>query len=85
MNIRKKRSARESGKDKKRTGGRYIRIRLSAAAILLLGSALLMILADRTANFAEWYSEHIYPIAVESIGRVCGMILFLYRRSESIY
>lgn len=53
MNIRKKRSARESGKDKKRTGGRYIRIRLSAAAILLLGSALLMILAARTANFAE--------------------------------
>lgn len=76
MNIRKKRSARESGKDKKRTGGRYIRIRLSAAAILLLGSALLMILAARTANFAEWYSEHIYPIAVESIGRVCGMIPF---------
>ena len=76
MNIRKKRSARESGKDKKRTGGRYIRIRLSAAAILLLGSALLMILAARTANFAEWYSEHIYPIAVESIDRVCGMIPF---------
>ena len=76
MNIRKKRSARESGKDKKRTGGRYIRIRLSSAAILLLGSALLMILAARTANFAEWYSEHIYPIAVESIGRVCGVIPF---------
>ena len=35
-----------------------------------------MILAARTANFAEWYSEHIYPIAVESIGRVCGMIPF---------
>ena len=76
MNIRKKRSARKSGKDKKRTGGRYIRIRLSATAILLLGSALLMILAARSANFAEWYSEHIYPIAVESIGRVCGMIPF---------
>ena len=76
MNIRKKRSARKSGKDKKRTGGRYIRIRLSATAILLLGSALLMILAARSANFAEWYSEHIYPIAVKSIGRVCGMIPF---------
>lgn len=76
MGIQKKHPVWKRRKDKKITGGRYIRIRLSAAAILLLGSALLMILAARTANFAEWYSEHIYPIAVESIGRVCGMIPF---------
>ena len=76
MGIQKKHPVWKRRKDKKITGGRYIRIRLSATAILLLGSALLMILAARTANFAEWYSEHIYPIAVESIGRVCGMIPF---------
>ena len=76
MGIQKKHPVWKRRKDKKITGGRYIRIRLSAAAILLLGSALLMILAARTANFAEWYSEHIYPIAVESIGRVCGVIPF---------
>lgn len=49
---------------------------MAAAVILLLLSAVLMILSARAPAFAEWYSECIYPLAVNSIGRVCGLIPF---------
>lgn len=50
--------------------------RITAAVILLLVSAVLMILSARVPDFAEWYSEHIYPLAVNSIGRVSGTVPF---------
>lgn len=50
--------------------------RITAAVILLLMSAVLMILSARVPDFAEWYSEHIYPLAVNSIGRVSGTVPF---------
>lgn len=49
---------------------------MAAAVILLLLSAVLMILSARAPAFAEWYSECIYPLAVNSIGRVCGLVPF---------
>ena len=50
--------------------------RITAAVILLLVSAVLMILSARVPDFAEWYSEHNYPLAVNSIGRVSGTVPF---------
>lgn len=50
--------------------------RITAAVILLLMSAVLMILSARVPDFAEWYSKHIYPLAVNSIGRVSGTVPF---------
>ena len=50
--------------------------RITAAVILLLMSAVLMILSARVPDFAEWYSEYIYPLAVNTIGRVSGMVPF---------
>ena len=47
--------------------------RCIAALILLLLSAALMILSTKAPAFAEWYSEYIYPLAVNSIGRICGL------------
>ena len=49
---------------------------MAAAVILLLLSAVLMILSARAPAFAEWYSECIYPLAVNSIGRICGLVPF---------
>ena len=55
---------------------KHVRCRLLAAVILLLMSAALMILSARVPDFAEWYSEYIYPLAVNTIGRVSGMVPF---------
>ena len=49
---------------------------MAAAVILLLLSAVLMILSARAPAFAEWYSECIYPLAVNNIGRICGLVPF---------
>ena len=50
--------------------------RCIAAVILLLLSAALMILSANVPAFAEWYSESIYPLAVNCIGRICGLVPF---------
>ena len=55
---------------------KHVRCRLLAAVILLLMSAALMILSARVPDFAEWYSEYIYPLAVNTTGRVSGMVPF---------
>lgn len=55
---------------------RHVRCRLAAAVLLLVLSAALMILSVNAPAFAEWYSEYIYPLAVNSIGRVSGIVPF---------
>ena len=50
--------------------------RILAAAALLLVSAFLMIGAAQMPAFAEWYSEHIYPLIVTTVGRVMGIFPF---------
>lgn len=50
--------------------------RMAAAAILFLMSAALLVLAAKSSAFAEWYSEYIYPLAVNSIGRISGLFPF---------
>lgn len=52
------------------------RWRLLTAAVLLIVSAFLMVLAARHPGFAEWYSETIYPLFVEGIGRMWGAFPF---------
>lgn len=64
--------------------GQSIKIRLAAAASLLILSAILMIAAARIPEFAEWYSETIYSFLVGTVGRIYGIFpfsvseLFLY-------
>lgn len=53
-----------------------IKHRIAASVLLLLLSAALMILSAKAPAFAEWYSEYIYPLAVNSIGRISGMLPF---------
>lgn len=53
-----------------------VKYRLAASVLLLLLSAALMILSAKVPAFAEWYSEYIYPLAVNSIGRISGMLPF---------
>ncbi len=53
-----------------------IRNRLTAAAVLLILSAGLMLLSSRKPDFAQWYSEHIYPLLVTTVGRASGLFPF---------
>lgn len=53
-----------------------IKYRIAAAVILLVLSAAFMITASRIPDFAEWYSEHVYPILVSVPGRFWGMFPF---------
>lgn len=55
---------------------RRLRCRLTAAVLLLVISALLMVFASGKPQFAEWYSENIYPVFVDSIGRLWGIFPF---------
>lgn len=56
--------------------GQSIKIRLAAAANLLILSAILMIAAARIPKFAEWYSETIYSFLVGTVGRLYGIFPF---------
>ena len=58
------------------TKDKYFRIRITLSVILLLFSALLMILASGRPEFAEWYSEHVYPVWVSVLGRFSGLFPF---------
>ena len=69
MRLRKMKK-QQDGKGKR--AGR----RILAAAALLLVSAFLMIGAAQMPAFAEWYSEHIYPLIVTTVGRVMGIFPF---------
>lgn len=55
---------------------RRLRCRLTAAVLLLIISASVMALAAGKPQFAEWYSENIYPAFVDSIGRLWGIFPF---------
>ena len=50
-----------------------VKYRLAASVLLLLLSAALMTLSAKVPAFAEWYSEYIYAVAVNSIERISGM------------
>lgn len=50
--------------------------RMVWAVILLTASAGLMIAGAYLPDFAEWYSENIYPLFVTTAGRLWGMIPF---------
>lgn len=62
------------GKNRRTSGS--IKGRLAAAVLLLIISAALMILAAQHPDFAEWYSENLYPMLVTSIGRLWGILPF---------
>ena len=53
-----------------------VKYRITAAVLLLLLSAALMVFSAKVPAFAEWYSECIYPLAVNSIGRISGLVPF---------
>ena len=55
---------------------RRLRCRLTAAVLFLIISASMMALAAGKPQFAEWYSENIYPAFVDSIGRLWGIFPF---------
>lgn len=55
---------------------RGLRYRLAAAVILLALSAGLMALAAARPQFAEWYAENIYPVFVDTAGRLWGIFPF---------
>lgn len=55
---------------------RCLRPRLAAAVILLALSAGLMALAAARPQFAEWYAENIYPVFVDTAGRLWGIFPF---------
>lgn len=67
-----KRRSQEKGKRRKY----HVKGKLAASALLLIISAVLMILAAQHPDFAEWYSENIYPLIVTSIGRLWGILPF---------
>ena len=54
--------------------GQGIKIRLTAAAVLLLISAVFMITAAKAPDFAEWYSGTVYPLIVTTAGRLWGIL-----------
>lgn len=66
---------RESRNKNKQTGY-CVKRRLALAVILLIISAVTMILSARIPDFAEWYSENIYPLLVAGIGRLWGIFPF---------
>lgn len=55
---------------------RGLRPRLAAAVVLLALSAGLMALAAARPQFAEWYAENIYPVFVDTAGRLWGIFPF---------
>lgn len=63
---------REKTGNKARNSG----IRLAAAAVFLVISAALMVLSVQAPDFAEWYTETVYPLLVTSLGRMCGLLPF---------
>lgn len=76
-----KRRSQEKGKRRKY----HVKGKLAASALLLIISAVLMILAAQHPDFAEWYSENIYPLIVTSIGRLGGYCLFQRQSWGFIY
>lgn len=47
--------------------------RMTAGCILLAVSAAMTVWAGKSPDMAEWYSAHIYPVIVSTLGRFSGM------------
>ena len=48
-----------------------------AAAVLVWAAALLLNGAARSSQtFAEWYASHVYPLWVNTLGRLCSLLPF---------
>lgn len=46
------------------------------AALLLILSGFLLYASTHVSGFAQWYALHIYPLLVNSIGRILGVLPF---------
>ena len=69
MNLQKmKRKSEKTERNSKR--------RITVSALLLVLSAGLMVLSVQAPDFAEWYSQNIYPVLVSAIGRLTGLLTF---------
>lgn len=69
MNLQKmKRKSEKTERNSKR--------RITVSALLLVLSAGLMVLSVQAPDFAEWYSQNIYPVLVSVIGRLTGLLPF---------
>ena len=69
MNLQKmKRKSDKTERDSKR--------RITVSALLLVLSAGLMVLSVQAPDFAEWYSQNIYPVLVSAIGWLTGLLPF---------
>lgn len=64
------------GRKKKENKDNASKWRFLISAVLLILSAVLMITAAQIPTFAEWYSQHIYPLLVSAAGRVTGSVPF---------
>lgn len=62
-------------KDRSKKYTRYD-IYMVFACILLLVSGIFTVWAAKDTQMAQWYSVHIYPLLVMSIGRAAGMVSF---------
>ena len=69
MNLQKmKRKSEKTERNSKR--------RITVSALLLVLSAGLMVLSVQAPDFAEWYSQNIYPVLVSAIGWLTGLLTF---------
>ena len=69
MNLQKmKRKSEKTERNSKR--------RITVSALLLVLSAGLTVLSVQAPDFAEWYSQNIYPVLVSAIGRLTGLLPF---------
>lgn len=67
----------EKKREKTPVGGK-IRRNFILAAILLAAGGLMSALAGRIPGMAEWYSTHIYPVIVATVGRFFGIFPFSF-------
>ncbi|MBC5689257.1 DUF3810 domain-containing protein [Mediterraneibacter sp. NSJ-55] len=72
-NRREKKNCIKKDRDKKYS--RYD-IYVISAGIFLVVSGILTVWAAKEPQMAQWYSVHIYPLLVASMGRVSGIIPF---------
>lgn len=60
----------------KANSGRGIKAAFITAGILILLSVALSLLARHVGGFAEWYASSVYPIIVNTVGRLFGLFPF---------
>lgn len=62
--------------EKKRFFTREDRWYLIATVYLLVGAAVLQVIARQIVGFGQWYATHLYPVIVNVWGRFCGFFPF---------